>query len=136
MRTQNRDRKSGKMSERIRRAVGAAAVISSLLLCFVPAAGNINVHESSYRSVGRSQWHLTDIPAEKKGGLRINGANADELASLPGIGEKIAQLIIAEREKNGPFYYPEDMESVKGIGPQTLQKYRTLIDMTLAESGE
>ena len=27
-----------------------------------------------------------------------------------------------EREKNGPFYYPEDLMNVKGIGEKTLEK--------------
>ena len=47
---------------------------------------------------------------------------ADELDTLPGVGEVIAQRIIEEREENGPFYYPEDLMNVKGIGEKTLEK--------------
>ena len=45
-----------------------------------------------------------------------------ELDTLPGVGEVIAQRIIEEREENGPFYYPEDLMNVKGIGEKTLEK--------------
>ena len=45
-----------------------------------------------------------------------------ELDTLPGVGEVIARRIMEEREKNGPFYYPEDLMNVKGIGEKTLEK--------------
>ena len=54
--------------------------------------------------------------------MAVNTADADELDTLPGVGEVIAQRIIEEREQNGPFYYPEDLMNVKGIGEKTLEK--------------
>ena len=61
-------------------------------------------------------------PSLPEGPVAVNTADADELDTLPGVGEVIAQRIIEEREENGPFYYPEDLMNVKGIGEKTLEK--------------
>ena len=61
-------------------------------------------------------------PGLPDGPVAVNPADADELDTLPGVGEVIAQRIIEEREENGPFYYPEDLMNVNGIGEKTLEK--------------
>ena len=61
-------------------------------------------------------------PAMPQGAVAVNEAGADELDDLPGVGPVIAQRIIEEREKNGPFFFPEDLLNVKGIGEKTLDK--------------
>ena len=73
---------------------------------------------------------LTILPI---GNVRVNEADAAELESLYGIGPAYSERIIEERKKNGPFYYPEDLEAVNGIGPQKLSEFRTMIDMTADE---
>ena len=45
---------------------------------------------------------------------------AEELETLPGIGEVRARAIVADREANGPFRIVEDLTRVKGIGEGTL----------------
>ena len=40
--------------------------------------------------------------------------------TLPGIGEKRAADIVADRAANGPYRYPEDLTRVSGIGEETL----------------
>lgn len=52
--------------------------------------------------------------------VNINTAGVEELMTLPGIGEKRAADIIAEREANGPYRFPEDITRVSGIGEGTL----------------
>lgn len=52
--------------------------------------------------------------------ININTATAQQLQSLPGIGQVRAQEIVADREKNGPFRIPEDLLRVSGIGESTL----------------
>src|SRR5690606_24251525 len=49
--------------------------------------------------------------------VNINTADVAELDSLPGIGEKLAQAIVADREANGPFLSVEDLARVPGISP-------------------
>lgn len=53
--------------------------------------------------------------------VNINTATAQELETLPGIGEKRAQDIVADRAEHGPFRIPEDLTRVKGIGEGTLE---------------
>ena len=55
--------------------------------------------------------------------VNINEADVEELAeNLVGVGPKKAMAIIEYREANGPFYSPEELVNVKGIGPKTLEK--------------
>ena len=54
--------------------------------------------------------------------VNINTADAAELETLPGIGEKRAADIIADRTANGPFRIPEDIARVPGIGSGTLER--------------
>ena len=54
---------------------------------------------------------------------------------LPGIGKVYASMLIEEREKNGIFFYPEDLTAVKGIGKGKLGKIYQDIDLTM-EKGE
>ena len=42
----------------------------------------------------------------------------------------LAALIIAERERGGPFSYPEDLLSVRGIGAKKLESIREMLDLT------
>ena len=58
------------------------------------------------------------------GDVDVNRASSRELEALAGVGPVLAQEIIAERETNGDFHYPEDLISVKGIGEKTLEKMR------------
>ena len=54
-------------------------------------------------------------------------ADRDELMTLPGIGEVIAERIIVYREENGPFEKIEDIVNVSGIGDATFLKLRDYI---------
>lgn len=58
--------------------------------------------------------------------ININSASAAEFATLPGIGDKIAQAVIDHRTANGPFKAAEDLKNVKGIGDA---KFETIKDM-------
>lgn len=59
--------------------------------------------------------------------IDINRASVVELAELPGIGEAIAERIVAYRADNGPFAAIEDVQNVKGIGPALYEKIQSSI---------
>jgi len=53
--------------------------------------------------------------------VNINTANLEDLMTLDGIGQAVAERILAFREKNGPFQKPEDLMMVKGIGEKIFE---------------
>lgn len=54
--------------------------------------------------------------------VNINTADAQTLsASLKGIGQKKAEAIIQYRKEQGGFKSVEELASVTGIGPKTLE---------------
>lgn len=54
--------------------------------------------------------------------VNINTATAEQLQSLPGIGQTRAEDIVADRAANGPFRIPEDLMRVPGIGEGTMSE--------------
>jgi competence protein ComEA len=59
--------------------------------------------------------------------LDINRASAAELARLPGVGQGLAERILAERERRGRFQSAEALRSVLGVGPKKLAAIRDLV---------
>jgi len=55
--------------------------------------------------------------------LDLNRASAEDLCLIPGIGESLAQEMIAYRDRRKGFRSVEDLRNVKGIGEK---KYRNL----------
>ena len=60
--------------------------------------------------------------------LNINTASAEELQTLPNIGERMAQRIVDYRTQHGKFDRVDALQNVKGIGAKTLEKLRPFID--------
>ena len=56
--------------------------------------------------------------------IDINLADGELLASLQGIGPKIAERIIAYRQERGCFADPEQLLKVKGVGIHKLARIR------------
>ena len=61
--------------------------------------------------------------------LNINTAAAEELQTLPDIGERMAKRIIDYRTEHGDFDSVDALQDVKGIGPKTIEKLRPFIDV-------
>ncbi len=57
----------------------------------------------------------------------LNTASAEELQSVPGIGQSLAARIIELRDKEGPFRRVEDLLKVKGIGEKSFEKIRPYV---------
>jgi len=53
--------------------------------------------------------------------INLNTATQEELETLPGVGAKLAQNIIAARQKK-PFTSLEDLDQVSGVGQKLLEK--------------
>lgn len=59
--------------------------------------------------------------------LNVNTATAQQLQTLPGIGEVLARRIIAYREENGPFRSVGELALVDGLGQKKLEAIWDLI---------
>ena len=108
---------------------GAIRVLSALFLAFTAGwflRGSSSSEPLRVETQRRLEVTVTAFPAPTPEGLRervdINTADAEALKSLPGIGEKRASDIIADREANGPYRFPEELTRVKGIGEETVSE--------------
>jgi competence protein ComEA len=75
--------------------------------------------------VGASRGSVLDVAGVAL--ININTASALELEALPAIGPVTAQAIVDYRTTHGNFRSVEEIVSVKGIGPATLEKIKLLI---------
>jgi competence protein ComEA len=68
--------------------------------------------------------------------VNLNTATAEQLATIPGVGPKMAERIIDYRQKNGGFKKVEDLMNVSGVGEKSFLKMKPLITVTPAKSGQ
>ena len=111
-------------------------ILAALAVSMIPLLSVKGPETARFRSGSRAEWAVSGIVTERNGRIAVNEADEEELCMLPGIGETLSSLIVREREEHGPYYYAEDLEAVKGIGPRTLEGFRRMIDLTKKESRE
>lgn len=68
--------------------------------------------------------------SEGEGPVDLNQATSEELEGLPGIGEILADRILAYRETRGPFRSLEDLKNVEGIGEERLRDLSPFLTVT------
>ena len=89
---------------------------------YVPTVGE---QQAAAAVEGAESGAATTSGAGSSSGLvNINTASAAELQTLSGIGPSMAQSIIDERSKNGPFASVDDLMRVSGIGEKKLAKIK------------
>ena len=69
--------------------------------------------------------------AAPAGKVNINTATAQQLAELPGVGDKLAARIVEYRQKSGGFKTPQELMNVQGVGEKNfarLQAHLTVGD--------
>ena len=106
---------------------GGIVLLSALFLSFTAGwflRGNGGAEPLRVETQRKLEVSETAFPAataaEKREKININTADAAALQTLPGIGEKRAGDIVADRVANGPYRFPEELTRVKGIGEETL----------------
>jgi len=68
--------------------------------------------------------------------VNLNTATAEQLATIPGVGPKMAERIIEYRQKNGGFKKVEDLMNVSGVGEKSFLKMKPLITVTAGKPGQ
>lgn len=114
------------MKGHVFRRVAVALAVAALVGCVAVLLGKLWQDNRKTTLLLRSPAPAPTVwtTASPTGRLNINTASQAQLETLPGIGPETARRIVEEREQNGPFYYPESLLSVKGIGPKTLERLR------------
>lgn len=62
--------------------------------------------------------------------IDLNQADAETLATLPGLGPKLAERIVQYRQENGPFSYPGDIVNVPGISGALFLQFADQVTVT------
>jgi competence protein ComEA len=73
-------------------------------------------------------------PAFSAGQIDINTATAVQLIEIKGVGEVLAERIVAYRQQNGEFKSLAELENVKGVGTKKLEKMRPYLTIVKSES--
>jgi len=119
--------------------VNLAAVLTDGQKVHVPAQGEATGGETADVAGGSASGGGSATGGEASGGgsttggeaagglVNINTASAEELQTLPGVGEATARAIIQERTDKGPFKSKEDLMRVSGIGEKKFAKVKELI---------
>lgn len=101
-------------------------ILTAAFLCGLLAL-MLHVHSTgaagSY-TVETEQTATASEIAPEASPVNINTADAEELATLPGIGEKLAERIVKYRADNGDFSTVDDLANVNGIGEVKLEDLR------------
>jgi competence protein ComEA len=104
-------------------ALNLAARMTDGQQILVPRKEKATARSRSSRSTTASRSR-SSLPS---GPININTASETELDQLPGIGPATARKIIEYRTQSGPFSTPDDLMSVKGIGPKKLARIRPFV---------
>jgi competence protein ComEA len=123
----------------VRKALGAALAVLAALACALLVAahrlpGAISPSTTVLATRGTDHGAQTAV-SWPQGDVDPNTADAEALQALSAVGPTLASAIVTEREANGPFYFPEDLLMVKGIGEKTLQKFEDQLDFSSRSGG-
>ena len=91
--------------------------MGAMALCAV-LAGSASV-------LAQSTDKAASVPV--KPAINLNLATVEQLATLPGIGDRTAERILEYRQKNGGFKKIEELMNVKGIGEKSFLKLKPLV---------
>ena len=97
---------------------------------YIPNKNDKDTEAENYIMDGVEDIVLPEETIGKSDGMvNINKADLKELQELDGIGETIAENIIAYRETNGRFEKIEDIKNVSGIGDSKYEKIKDYIKL-------
>ncbi len=103
-------------------ALAAAAFFAGLFVGRARPGGDVRSFTVEYERPEESAYVYTAPETAK---ININTATVEQLTSLRGIGEALAEKIAAYRREHGDFKYEYEIMNVSGIGEA---KYKAIKD--------
>jgi competence ComEA-like helix-hairpin-helix protein len=61
-------------------------------------------------------------PRASDGRVNLNTASPDELMTLPGVGRRAAERIVAQRDSGGPFTSLQDLAAIEGFHAERIRR--------------
>lgn len=119
----------GRVADAVNAAGGFAegAATDSVNLARLIADGEQIVVAANAPQEGDDTAAFNDVAASSNGLVNINNASADELKSLPGIGDVTAMRIVSDRQANGRFKSVDELKRVDGIGDKKFEALSGLV---------
>ena len=96
------------------------AVMGALVVMIASVASSTAAAAPAQRAQASKSTASDSAPAA----VDINSADAEKLASLPGIGPSIAQRIVDYRKEHGPYKSVDELLNVRGVGEKLLARLR------------
>jgi competence protein ComEA len=90
----------------------------------------------SAQNKGTTPKAAAAVTATATAPVNLNTATAEQLATIPGVGPKMAERIIDYRQKNGGFKKVEDLMNVSGVGEKSFLKMKPLITVTTPKTSQ
>lgn len=104
-----------------------AVAAASVLFCAGYFTGRGSVGDISIITGGDTQSLREPLSGESGDRVSINSATREELMTIPGIGQALADRIIEYRDGRGGFEYVEELLNVYGIGESLFNKIKDYI---------
>lgn len=93
----------------------------------IPGNHYYSSQTTSAGNVYSTEDKMLDKPASEDFVVNVNECTTEDLLTLPGIGEVLAERIIEYRKVNGNFSAPEDILEVNGIGAERYAAIKDII---------
>lgn len=113
---------------RIRKTLGLAALgccLGIFLLILSSAVRNSVRKGDTFQLPLKPVATVFPIIQSEEQGINLNTASKEELMTLPGIGEHLAEQIILQRSLH-PFFFLEDLRMVRGFGDKRIAALKGL----------
>lgn len=86
-----------------------------------------NVNTTAYQTVANNsqssvETTVADANSNISYPLNINTATVEELKTIDGVGDALAQKIVGYRESMGGYYSVDQIKNISGIGDATFEK--------------
>ncbi|MBN2908588.1 helix-hairpin-helix domain-containing protein [Polycladomyces sp. WAk] len=104
--------------------VNLAQPLADGMVVYIPRKGEQGPPPVVGASVSTPGGGTQKSTTDHGGKISLNSATAEQLDQLDGIGPSKAAAIIRYREEHGPFRSVDELANVPGIGEKTLAKFR------------